>query len=132
MGIDLGQARRGWKGVMIALAFLALALKVLSPPGWMIADASAGPGGLIVICTGQGQLLFDASGHDAPAHKSRPDVPCAFSGHGAGAPPAAGPLTGVAFSHAFAPAPRLATADLAPGRGLAAPPPPSHAPPQSS
>jgi hypothetical protein len=100
------------------------------PPGFM-AGGGKTPG--LVICTGQGPLLLTASGlQKAPktprSPKAAPDGPCAFAGHGAASAPAL----------ALAPAAPTAVAhidvvetpsDLVPGRGLAAPPPPSQAPP---
>ena len=118
-----------WTGLGTLLAVLALLLNVAVPQGTMVAPGGHGAAAL-VICTGHGPLTL--AGHDGgPAHKGQAaghDGACAFAGHGlASAPP---PLPLIARA-AFAPATlvRLAVADLAPGRGLAAPPPPSHAPP---
>ena len=113
----------------IALAALALMVQVLIPQGYMVSADPAAHG--LVICTGHGPLLsLDDRGHPAKAPKSGGDSVCGFAAHGASAPPPT--LTSVVLV-AFAPvaaiaAPRL---DLVPGRGLAAPPPPSHAPPQT-
>jgi hypothetical protein len=111
----------------VGMAFLALFLKVAVPPGYMIGPQSTGfP---IEICTGHGGVTIPGKG-DAPAdQKSKPDSPCAFAGHGLGfAPP---PIGGVSaqVQVAFAPLASPTPYDLAPGRGLAAPPPQSHAPP---
>jgi hypothetical protein len=108
-------------------------LHALLPAGWMPSAS-----GQLVICTGQGPAVVDAAslGHSfdgkpkqAPAGKH--DHTCAFSGHSVGAAPPvprnlappilisiAQDLAGLRF--------------IAPGRGLAAPPPPSHAPPTLS
>jgi len=122
----------GWRGLVarVAPAFAALALmvQVLIPQGFMVSgDASAAPG--LVICTGHGPLLsLDDHGQPAKAPKAAPDCPCTFTGHLAGAAPP--PIFAVARL-SFEPAPPLASRafDVAPGRGLAAPPPPSPAPP---
>jgi len=113
------------------MALAAMILRALLPVGWMPAA-----GGQIVICTGHGPVLQEAArlgdlddggSQHRPAHKH--DHPCAFSGHGVGAAP---PIqsSGLALliwtsSALVLPGARF----LAPGRGLAAPPPPSHAPP---
>jgi hypothetical protein len=116
----------GGRGWFIALAALALIVQVLAPPGFMVAASPAGPA--LVICTGHGPLvLSDQHHHPAKAPKGS-DAPCAFAGHGAATAP---PPPPVALPVAFAPVLQAAKPafDLAPGRGLAAPPPPSHAPP---
>ncbi|MDB5460865.1 MAG: hypothetical protein JWO72_2606, partial [Caulobacteraceae bacterium] len=78
--MTFGGARMGaWpRGVMITLAVLALAIKVMIPQGYM---ASAGPvaGFPLVICTDHGLITLDD--RPAPPGKSRTDSPCAFSGN---------------------------------------------------
>jgi hypothetical protein len=110
------------------LALLALLVNVVAPPGFMIAPRGAGAD--IVICTGHGPKALpdpaDKSGHK-PA-KAGHDSVCAFAGHGlASAPPPAVVLTRESLPLAVANA--AMPADLALGRGLAAPPPPSQGPP---
>jgi hypothetical protein len=126
--IRLGGSMRRWTGLGALLAVLALLINVAVPHGTMVASASTGPA--LVICTGHGPMVLP--GHDGkPANKGKTvshDGACAFAGHGlASAPP---PLPRIARAD-FAPLQpgRYAAADLAPGRVLAAPPPPSHAPP---
>ena len=116
---------------VLYMALAAMILRALLPVGWMPAA-----GGQIVICTGHGPVLQEAArlgnlddgGHQhAPTQKH--DHPCAFSGHGVGAAP---PIQSgdVTLLNWISIAPVLPSARfLAPGRGLAAPPPPSHAPP---
>ncbi len=110
----------------IALAALALTVQFLVPQGYMVSADRGSPG--LVICTGHGPLrLFDK--HQTPGKSPKSsDAPCAFAAHAtATPPPAAATLMTVSFEYvgrAVTP-----TFDLAPGRGLAAPPPPSHAPP---
>jgi hypothetical protein len=114
-----------------ALASLALLVQVLVPQGFMVsADA---PAHGLVICTGHGPLLGLADRHGKPvkAPKATADAPCGFAAHGAGAaPPALARLPSPPFEAAA----RIIVLAFAgaPGRGLAAPPPPSHAPPAST
>jgi hypothetical protein len=105
-------------------------MKVAAPPGFMFAaedhGAHAAPAFALVICTGHGPL--DLSKDKGGKNKQRADAPCAFAGHAAPPTPALGaaiPLAGLADYKA----PVAPLADLIPGRGLAAPPPPSQGPP---
>ena len=110
------------------LAVLALTVQVLVPQGFMVARQGDRPA--IVICTGHGAVLSrdDLGGHPAKAPKSKPDMPCGFAGHGLGL--ATAPLALLASVSSWRlPGPSASSADLAPGRGLAAPPPPSQGPP---
>ena len=116
---------RGW---FVTLAALALTIQLLVPQGYMVSTDQGSPG--LVICTGHGPLrLYDHHRAPGKAPKSS-DAPCAFAGHGTATapPPAASP---VAVSFEYVQRPLARTFDLAPGRGLAAPPPPSHAPPST-
>lgn len=116
----------------LTLAAVAVALKVLVPPGFMLA-ADTGRDLPIVLCTAYGAKVVHVSPDQAPVpaddDRGGHDAPCAFAGHAAApTPPTAAP-----FTH-----PRPVTEPLrvaaplatAPGRGLAAPPPPSQAPPR--
>jgi hypothetical protein len=104
-------------------ALCALALLVLVPPGFMV-DAGDGQA-RITICTGHCAVesVVDLSGKSPPAKGKRSDAPCVFAGHAApltltpDAPPIA-----AAWALAAAPA-QLPGSQIAPGRGLAAPPP---------
>jgi hypothetical protein len=113
------------------LAMLAFFLQLVVPQGFMLARDGGQPA--IVICTGHGPLLAAADDHGVPAKapKPKPDGTCAFAGHGA--TPTEAPLLTLApvrFERLIAPAgPRLSTT---PGRGLAAPLPPSQGPPTVS
>ncbi len=120
--------RAAWRGAFLTLAFLALVMKVAAPPGFMVA-ATGAPGAFpLVICTGHGPLTPLGQDSKGGESKSRSDAPCAFAGHGAPPTPAAGlPIARPAFAQAADVSPL--PLDLVPGRGLAAPPPPSHAPP---
>jgi hypothetical protein len=107
---------------------LALTVQVLVPQGFMVARQGERPA--IVICTGHGPVLSrdDLGGHPAKSPKAKPDMACGFAGHGLGLMAGATPLlaSAIAWSPPVVAAPN---ADLAPGRGLAAPPPPSQGPP---
>jgi len=112
----------------VGLALLALLLQGLTAPGFMV--ARQGDRATIAICTGHGAAtsIVDLTGHPAKPAQSRPDAPCAFAGHGI---VAATPIAALLASPIAVPTPPPATPrfDLAPGRGLAAPPPPSQGPP---
>jgi hypothetical protein len=115
----------------LCFAVIALLVQVLVPPGFMAATTASGPA--LVICTGQGPLTAtgDARGHPLKPLKSAGDQTCVFAGRSGPAPPIAlhvPPVLAVAY---LAPADRSGS-DLMPGRGLAAPPPPSQGPPQTA
>ena len=125
-----GRVSGGWRVMVPALAILALTLQLAIPPGFMVAPAHAG-GPTIVICTGHGPELALAPGDrgtpaKAPSGKSAPL--CPFAGHG-GVPTVAGPVAIGAVAFAGYAEPAAEARRTAPGRGLAAPPPPSQAPP---
>jgi hypothetical protein len=130
-GLVAGTKRwKGWRGVALALTVLALAAKVLVPPGFM----AAGPGAPfpITICTGHGPLVLsqgDGKASNLPAHKLA--SPCSGADNitptaASLAAAATNPFFWTLLSPGAGP-----TDDVAPGRGLAAPPPPSQAPPPS-
>lgn len=125
-----------WRHVYLTLAALAIAVKVMVPPGFMAAASSQDPAFALVLCTDKGAVTIQADDASqrhgqrdhAPA-KTAHDSPCAFAGHGLGAPPPALHDTGRAEFVAYQP-PVLQTAiGLAPGRGLAGPPLPARGPP---
>ena len=112
----------------------ALMLRIVVPAGWM---PMTGADGLtrIQLCTGQGMVeafVDRTTGaiHDKAPAKSEPrtDQPCAFAGlafvlDAPLLPAIAAPLALAAL------APAASLAPAAPGRGLAAPPPPATGPP---
>lgn len=125
---------RGHRLVAWMFAF-ALLMRVVVPQGYMLAPAEDGLI-RISVCTGNGavQMAMDREGRlvaidDAPSHdsdKTKPDCPFAV---------ALSPTLPVS-PNALLSGPSLATimqlpplAHVAPGRGLAAPPPPSTGPP---
>jgi len=131
MGRDRARSD-GMRSVFLTLALLALVLKVLVPQGFMVSNK--GEGFPLVICTGHGVQTVAAANHDgskAPLQK-KSDVPCAFAG--GVTPPAPSHLAVLSEPYA-AQADRIGAVrlrDLIPGRGLAAPPPPSQGPPTAS
>ncbi len=101
-------------------------VQVLAPPGLM--PAAHGAPLTIMLCTSQGAATIPNP--DLPDAPDQGDVaPCAFAGAGHGAPAPAAAAIAAPFSPAPLNAERAAFAPCTPGRGLAAPPPPSHAPP---
>jgi hypothetical protein len=126
--LDGRRASAGVRRWAACLAMLALLAQVLAPQGFMVARQGGMPA--IVICTGHGPVLSrdDLGGHPAKPPKAKPDMVCGFAGHGLGL--AASPPLMVSRAMAWSPPVLVAAgADLAPGRGLAAPPPPSQGPP---
>ncbi|MDD3838621.1 MAG: hypothetical protein WCY15_01895 [Phenylobacterium sp.] len=122
--------------VFLTLAALAVALKVMIPPGFMAAAPSNDLPFAIVLCTGQGAITVDA-GQVLPGHEGRDqapakgvhDSPCAFAGHGVGAGlPALHKVERAQFV-AYLPLAPTTPPSLAPGRGLAGPPLPARGPP---
>jgi len=122
-----------------AFALLALLARALVAPGYMLAPAQGGGVLSITLCSGYGpaavsiDLGAEADAIDAqhngkvPADAPEDDGPCVFAAMAAmsapiappaiTAPPQTGPVSGARAFH------------LAPGRGLAAPPPWSTGPP---
>lgn len=113
------------RGVLMTLAVLALVMRIAAPQGYMVQGSSVG-GVQLVICTGAGPLK---SGPADPVDKSKTGGACAFAGQGSGAAPEPAPTVEPAAIAYTAMAEPVVPADLAPGRGLAAPPPPSLGPP---
>ncbi|MDD3838623.1 MAG: DUF2946 family protein [Phenylobacterium sp.] len=130
------QSLGAWRHVCLTLAMLAVALKVMIPPGFMAGGPSNDLPFTIVLCTAQGAVTVQAGdalpGHgdqdQAPA-KSPHDSPCAFAGHGLGAPPPTLHDVGRAQFVAYQPLAPSTPPSLAPGRGLAGPPLPARGPP---
>ena len=128
LGIDT------WRGrAALALVALALLLRLIIPAGYM---PVAGKGYAITLCTGQGAMTawIDA---DGKVHKStkwpdqKPEHPCTFAGFATALhlPDLTG---GVILPIAAATTPLASRiAEVAIGRGLAAPPPPPTGPPAS-
>jgi len=116
-------------GLIFAIA--ALLVQTLVPAGYMASTSRTGPA--LVICTGHGALDLTprGAGGDHKSHKPGDASVCAFAAHGlTNSPPA--PVIVMASRYA-APLQLAASARAqSPGRGLAAPPPPSQGPPTLS
>jgi hypothetical protein len=119
-------------GVAMLMAFAALVMQLLFPPGFMTGAPSTGNHGVpIVICTGEGRVTLNwnsPADHDPKKAPAKPMAACPFAGHAvANAPPMPHGLPApVSFALYVAPARAYA---VFPGRGLAAPPPPAIGPP---
>jgi hypothetical protein len=119
--------------VWLTMATLAIALKIIIPPGFMAGPPTTDLPFALVLCTAQGAMVVDAG--DAARHgdqDSAPasaDAPCLFAGLAAAAPPPvltdAGAIEFVAYDFT----PQAAAPDLAPRRGLTGPPLPARGPP---
>jgi hypothetical protein len=117
-----------WRSVFFTLAVMALVLKIAVPPGTMVSQSrSSIP---LVICTGHGPLVIGDHGQPGAPSKSRADAPCAFASSATPATPAPAVIVAARIAVAIARLPGPDGFDLSTGRGLAAPPPPSHAPPE--
>ena len=119
----------------MALAFLAVALKVAVPAGYMVAAPTNDSPFAIVLCTEQGRVTVQpgealtAHGeHDNKAGQAG-DGPCLFAGHAAVAPPPSpalfAPVQFVAYTASL---PAIGPS-VSPGRGLSGPPLPARGPP---
>jgi hypothetical protein len=128
----------GWSAIFgkvaVFTAILAVAVNVLVPAGFM-PGAPGAPG--LVLCTGHGpvQIASDLTGlskasgsHDSKSHA---DGPCAFTGHGAAPPLAVSPFLS-SEAATWLPFVEHSRQAFAVAPFLAAPPPPSHAPPSVS
>lgn len=122
---------------MAVLAFLAIAMKVVVPGGYMIQSPIAGEGPGLVLCTAEGLVTVPVDAHGVPTEHPDDDPselqpePCVFAGHGVSAPSVlAAALPGPAWTPILLVAAPAAD-NLVPGRGLAAPPPPATGPPPS-
>ena len=121
--------RFGWLLLLVA----ALLARSVAPEGWMPVVNAAG-GIEITVCNGTGPddiMVLSPDGklhHKAPAKGQPGDHACAFSGLSiADAPPTFVALVAPILAPDAGPA--LDRIDTAPGRGLAAPPPPATGPP---
>lgn len=121
-------ARAERRAVAALLAVFALLVQTLVPA---LAAAAPGPQGLGVICAAGGHANQRPSqdGGGQPAHQPGDCDHCVCPAAAAPPPPAAAALA-APVRYASGEAPTLSPRDgPAPGRGLAAPPPPSRGPP---
>lgn len=122
---------RSHRGVVLTLALLALALKIIVPPGYMVGTSTNSLPFSIVICTSQGAVVVDPGGSHEQDKGAQHEAPCVFAGHGLGAEPperSSHPFRPTVIYQSIAPAP---SCEAKPGRGLCAPPPPARGPPLS-
>jgi hypothetical protein len=112
-------------------ALLALALQIIVPPGFMVARMGGAPA--IVLCTGHGPMMAMPVAPGKPDQSPKTDQghTCVFAGHGGIAPPPS-VLAPIQSRAEYVLPPSAPMRDLRPGRGLAAPPPPSRGPPSLS
>lgn len=124
-----GHRLRAWQRIFVMLAICALAPRMLIPQGFMIAET--GGSSVLAICTGHGPLDMSHDGHGLPRdhdHK-KADAPCSGVGNLTSDSPPSATFVSVVFNRIASDFVGAGAADLMPGRGLAAPPPQSHAPP---
>jgi len=128
--------RAGLAQVLAALAIAAIAVRALIPAGYMLAPVNDGRHIAIVLCSGHeavldintGKLIDSAQppGRDDRSDQSG-DAPCVFAATTALAAPEFGAVLSAPLMRS---ALRVdARAAIAPGRGLAAPPPWATGPP---
>lgn len=112
---------RGW----FAVVLLAFVIRALVPQGFMIGTTAGVP---LVVCSAHGQ---DSAAGSKPAPgvpSSKADHLCPFAGFQAIEAPVRLDVTKSSVAWRRTGQPRFAVI-VYPGRGLAAPPPPSHARP---
>jgi hypothetical protein len=126
--------RIGWR--LSAFALMALLVRAIMPAGYMLAEAQTASGRYLTLelCDahdGKPKLVDLDTGKivDAPedGKSGPPQPPCVCGAFASVAPPVSGaePVTFQAASKIDF----VEISDLAPGRGIAAPPPPSTGPP---
>lgn len=124
------------RDALLALAMLAVMLKIMVPAGFMPdVQPRIGLPFALVLCTGDGAKVVqpgEALGHgqgEDHGGKSVHDAPCPFAVQAAGAPPPSLFVATEARTIRYVVLPIPAAPTIAPGRGLAAPPPPPTGPP---
>jgi hypothetical protein len=118
------QPSRLWSA-WFAMALMAVFVRAIVPAGFMVAPER---GLNLVICTGFGPAANRSEGEAPSKAPHKGEQPCAFAGFHTATSTYSVALV-AAPTGWIADAPGALSLDLAPGRGLAAPPPPSHAPP---
>ena len=116
--------------VWLTMATLAIALKIIIPPGFMAGPPTSDLPFALVLCTAQGAMIAtDTGDHDTDKAPASADAPCLFAGLAAAPPPPvltdAGAIEFVAYDFR----PQTVAPDLTPGRGRPAPPLPARGPP---
>ena len=124
-----------------AIALLALLVRAILPAGYMVASADTPSGRVLVIelCSGDGsrtqvfnldtgeQVDLDGPSRSDPPKHTPGEAPCVFAATAHFAAPAQ-PIT-PAIVRTTSDVSVPVVPDLRPGRGIAAPPPPSTGPP---
>ncbi|MBT9445377.1 MAG: hypothetical protein IV086_06740 [Hyphomonadaceae bacterium] len=125
----------------MAFALLALLLRILAPPGYMISSGGAsGQKIAFTICSdfgmrqavldlGTGDVVDESGPGERNDNAPSSDAPCVFAGVAALASPVASGFAEPALRPHLAEPQRIAS--VSPGRGLAAPPPWPTGPPIS-
>lgn len=120
--------------VWLTMATLAIALKIVIPPGFMAGPTAGDLPFALVLCTAQGAMVV-SDGAALPTHDgdtpppTTMDTPCLFAGLTATAPPPSLTDAGVIAFVAYDFTAQAVAPDLAPGRGRPAPPLPARGPP---
>ncbi len=121
--------------VWLTMATLAIALKIIIPPGFMAGAPTNDLPFALVLCTTQGAMVVD-SGGALPTHEdgkgtsdAAKDAPCLFAGLAMAEPPPALTDMGAVEFVAYDYRPQAVTPDVTPGRGRPAPPLPARGPP---
>lgn len=122
--------RPAFAHALMALALIGVALRAVTPAGFMLAPV--GGAMTVVLCTAQGPELITLDlgdhkpGKDTPKH-DKAEAPCVFAAAAHLASPERAAIAApLALAFVIAP---LSAEHVQPGRGLAAPPPWSTGPP---
>ncbi|MEW6597418.1 MAG: hypothetical protein AB1429_07970 [Pseudomonadota bacterium] len=124
----------GLTRLALVLALVAWSLRLAIPAGFMTAPAAApGLAPLLVICDGAADAAKAKAASHAPAgDPAKADHACPFAQAATVAPPPPPVLFAIVrLASQTADIALAKPRDLFPGRGLAAPPPPSQGPPLS-
>jgi hypothetical protein len=95
----LRHGRTGIARVLLTLAFIAIAMKAVVPPGYMVAASAAGHGPVVVLCSGHqayvdvatGEVIYGEPGKPGDDSKRGSDAPCLFAAAAPWGPPALAP-----------------------------------------
>ena len=116
--------------VWLTMATLAIAFKIIIPPGFMAGPPTSDLPFALVLCTAQGAMIAtDTDGHDTDKAPTSADAPCLFAGLAAAPPPPVLTDPGAIEFVAYDFRPQAVAPDLTPGRGRPAPPLPARGPP---
>ena len=121
------------RGLFLTLALMALVMRVMIPGGFMMAATPTGAFAMVICSADPGRTMSvdwaDAEGKQKPSDAQSHDSPCVFAGHGLADAPPLSPVIQPETRFVATPQPVRPAKALIPGRGLAAPPPPSTGPP---